>query len=80
MNSGKAPGADNVSEVLLKAGGDVTAGALTEIFEHIWEAEEIPGDWKTGLMVKLPKKRDLSSCTNCTVITLFSSISKVSVG
>ena len=62
MKPGKAPGADCVSADMLKAGGEVTMEALTEIFEGIWEAEETPGDWKMGLIVKLPKKGDLSLC------------------
>ena len=32
--------------------------------------EEIPSDWKTGLIVKLPKKGDLSVCNNGRGITL----------
>ena len=60
MKSGKAPGADGVSAEMLKAGGDVITETLTEIFKEIWEEEEIPVDWKTGLIVKLPKKGNLS--------------------
>ena len=56
MKSGKAPGADCVSAEMLKARGEVTMGA----FEGIRETEETPGDWKMGLIVKLPKKGDLS--------------------
>ena len=77
MKSGKAPGADGVSAEMLKAGGEVTMGALTEIFEGIWETEETPGDWKMGLIVKLPKKGDLSLCKNWRGITLLSITSKV---
>ena len=73
MKSGKAPGADCVSAEMLKA----TMGALTEIFEGIWEMEETPGDWKMGLIVKLPKKGDLSLCKNWRGITLLSITSKV---
>ena len=64
MKSGKAPGANGVSAELLKAGGDVITETLTEIFKEIWEEEEIPVDWKTGLIVKLPKKGNLSLCKN----------------
>ena len=62
MKSGKAPGADGVSAEMLKAGGDVITETLIEIFKEIWEEEEIPVDWKTGLIVKLPKKGNLSLC------------------
>ena len=54
-----------------------TMGASTEIFEGMWETEETPGDWKMGLIVKLPKKGDLSLCKNWTGITLLSITSKV---
>ena len=60
MKSGKAPGADGVSAEMLKAGGDVITETLTEIFKEIWEEEEIPVDWKTELIVKLPTKGNLS--------------------
>ena len=49
----------------------------TEIFEGIWETEETPGDWKMGLIVKLPKKGDLSLCKNWRGVTLLSITSKV---
>ena len=61
MKSRKAPGADGVSAEMLKAGGDIITETLTEIFKEIWEEEEIPVDWKTGLIVKLPKKGNLTS-------------------
>ena len=64
MKSGKAPGADGVSAEMLKAGGDVITETLTQIFKEIWEEEEIAVDWKTGLIVKLPKKGNLSLCKN----------------
>jgi hypothetical protein len=27
-----------------------------KIFKKIWEKEEIPRDWKEGIIVKVPKK------------------------
>ena len=57
---------------MLKAGGDVITETLTEIFKEIWEEEEIPVDWKTGLIVKLPKKGNLSLCKHLRGITLLS--------
>ena len=77
MKSGKAPGADRVSADMLKAGGEIIVRTLIEVFEGIWEKEEIPSDWKTGLIVKLPKKGDLSMCNNWRGITLLSVTSKV---
>ena len=43
----------------------------------MWEDEQIPEDWKEVLLIKLPKKGDLSSCSNYRGITLLSIPSKV---
>ena len=62
MKSVKAPGAHGVSVEILKEGGYVITETLTEIFKEIWEEEEIAVDWKTGFIVKLQKKGNLSLC------------------
>ena len=58
LKSRKAPGTDCINAEMLKAGGVVTANALTK---EIWETEVIPNVWKTALIVKLPKKGTLVS-------------------
>ena len=65
MRSGKAAGADGVTAEMLKAEETDTPQILTKIFSDIWQKEEIPEAWKTGLIVKLPKKGDLGDCGNC---------------
>ena len=57
---------------MLKAGGEIIVRTLIEVFDDIYEEEEIPSDWKTGLIVKLPKKGDLSMCNNWRGIPLLS--------
>ena len=47
------------------------------IFREIWERETIPEAWKTGLIVKLPKKGDLGNCDNWRGVTLLPITSKV---
>ena len=76
MKSGKAPGDDRVSADMLKAGGEIIVRPLVELFEGIWEKEDIPSDWKTGLIIKLPKKGDLRMCNNRRGITLLPVTSK----
>ena len=51
--------------------------ALHRISNFVWEKEEIPDDWKRGLLVKLTKKGDLSQCGNWRGIMLLSIPSKV---
>ena len=77
VKSGNAPGAGGVSADMLKTGGEIIVRTLTDIFEGIWEEEEIQSDWKTRLIVKLPKKDDLSMYINWRGITLLSITSKV---
>ena len=75
MKSGKAQGsddADGVSADMLKAGQEIIVRTLIEIFEGIWEIEEISSDWKTGLIIKLPNKEDLSMWNNWKGVTLLS--------
>ena len=63
---------------MLKAGGELIVRTLIEIFEGIREEEEeIPSDWKIGLIVKLSKNGNLSMCNNWRRITLLSVTSNV---
>ena len=48
-----------------------------DIFLSIWDTERVPDDWKKGIIIKLPKKGDLTSCGNWRGITLLTTASKV---
>ena len=50
---------------------------LQPLLQKIWEEERVPNDWKLGYMVKLPKKGDLSKCSNWRGIMLLSVPGKV---
>uniref|UniRef100_A0A8D9EGU9 Craniofacial development protein 2 n=1 Tax=Cacopsylla melanoneura TaxID=428564 RepID=A0A8D9EGU9_9HEMI len=77
MKNGKSPGIDHIPAEVLKCNPDTTSDILFELFKQIWETEEFPEDWKKGLLIKLPKKGDLSQCQNWRGITLLSIPSKV---
>ena len=77
MKTGKAGGADGVTAEILKAEETETPRLLMGIFREIWESETIPEAWKTGLIVKLPKKGDLADCSNWIGVTLLPITSKV---
>jgi len=77
LKNGKAPGIDMVTAEMLKAEDKETPRILTQLFGKIWEDENIPEEWKTGLIVKLPKKGVLSDCNNWRGITLLSLTSKI---
>jgi len=74
---GKAPGPDNIPPEALKADTTTSAQIMQGLIQDIWEKEEIPTEWKTGHIVKLPKKGDLGDCQNWRGIQLLSIPSKV---
>ena len=68
---------DQIYAEMLKADEQITATVLTDILRDIWESEEAPLSWKSGLIVKLLKKGDLTNCNNLRGIILLSVTYKV---
>ena len=54
-----------------------TVNVLHELFNKIWEEESVPEDLSRGLIIKLPKKGDLTCCGNWRGVTLMSIVAKV---
>ncbi|XP_073668552.1 uncharacterized protein [Paramisgurnus dabryanus] len=77
LKKGKAAGPDRIPSEALKADTTTSTEMLHKLFKKIWEEEQIPLEWKEGHLIKLPKKGDLSSCSNYRGITLLSIPSKV---
>ncbi|CAH8612386.1 unnamed protein product [Schistosoma rodhaini] len=77
VKSGKAAGPDNIPAEALKANVTATAKILHILFSKIWDEEQVPTNWKKGLLIKIPKKGDLSKCDNYRGITLLSIPGKV---
>lgn len=51
--------------------------SLTYLSNLMWHAEELPADWRGGLIVTLSRKGHLSNCNNWRDITLLSIPGKV---
>ena len=47
------------------------------MFKKVWQSGHLPKDWKHGLIIKLPKKGDLTECSNWRGITLLNIIGKI---
>ena len=77
LKSGKAAGPDGIPAEALKADIQTSTDMLWPLINKIWEQEKVPKDWKKGHLVKLPKKGDLSSCSNWRGIMLLSVPGKV---
>ena len=77
LKNGKAAGEDNIPGELLKSDINQTTDVLYILLNKIWETGTIPKDWKCGVLIKLPKKGDLSNCNNWRGITLLNVTSKI---
>lgn len=64
LKHNKAAGCDGIPAELLQAEADHTAYVPQHIMKEIWRTNDIPNEWNTGLIIKLPKKGDLKYCEN----------------
>ena len=64
MGAGKAPGVDGITVELFKADMTTTVEVLHDLFCAVWVCESTPADWKKDLIVRLPKKGNLTMCGN----------------
>ena len=77
MKNRKAPGRDGITVELMKADNIITESILEELFRVIWDTEEIPSGWTKGIIIKIPKKGDLTVCDNSRDVTLLSVPGKI---
>lgn len=77
LKNGKSAGVDNIPPEIYKTDTNAMAKVLMPLFEKIWQEEKIPSDWKMGLIVKIPKKGDLSCCSNWRGLCLLNIASKI---
>ena len=77
LKSGKAAACDNVPPEAIKVGGDMSEEVLLDFCNRVWSEEKTPEEWKKGLLIKLPKKGDLSYCKNWRGIMSLNMASKV---
>lgn len=77
LKNNKAEGADGIPAELYKATPNITGEFLKPILEQIWNTENITSEWKRGIIVKLPKKGDLTECCNWRGITILNAVTKI---
>ena len=78
LKNNKAPGLDGVqAEMLKNADNETIVKEICHVCNVIWREERIPEDWQTGLIVRLPKKGNLSDCSNWRGVTLLSIVGKL---
>ena len=57
LRNGKAAGPDGIPAEAIKADIETVISVLYSLFSKIWEKEEVPAQWREGIVIKLPKKR-----------------------
>nr|KAG5700908.1 hypothetical protein BaRGS_012315 [Batillaria attramentaria] len=77
LRNGEAAGPDEIPAEAIKADTETAVNMLHSLFSKIWEKEEVPAQWKEGIVIKLPKKGDLRDCSNYRGIMLLSVPGKV---
>lgn len=80
LKAGKAPGLDQIPNEVLKAGGEVLATMLHELFVKTVCAGREPLEWKTGTSVPLHKKGPVTNPDNYRAILLSDTIAKLAHG
>ena len=77
LKNNKSPGLDNITNELIKKGGDSICFALNKLFTGLVAIENTPNDWNKGIIVPIYKKGAKNDLNNYRGITLTSCISKI---
>ena len=64
---------------LIKRGSDGRKEAVTMLFQRAFREEDVPDDWRSGVVVPIPKAGDTKQIENYRGITLLSTIGKTFV-
>ena len=80
LRTGKAAGPDEIPAEAIKSDIETAINMLYSLFSKIWVKDEVPDQWKEGIIIKLPKKRGLRDCSSYRGIMLLSTPGKVSTG
>jgi hypothetical protein len=77
LKKNKSPGSDGITSEMLQAGGEQLAHEIHKLCNKAWDEGTIPGEWGKSILVPIPKKGDLSECSNYRTISLINHTGKV---
>ena len=73
----KASGGGGIPVELLQFLKDDAVKVLHSICQHIWRTQQWPQDWKSSVLIPVPKNGYAKECSNYCTIALISHASKV---
>ena len=77
LRRNKSPGPDGISGEMIVAGGEAVARELHYLCNKAWLESRIPDEWTKSTLVVIPKKGDLSLCSNYRTIALMNHVCKI---
>ena len=77
LKRNKSPGSDGVTAEMLQAGGEPLSRQIHKLCNKAWHEGTIPEEWGKSILVPIPKKGDLSNCSNYRTISLINHTGKV---
>lgn len=77
LRNNKAPGINNLTGELFKAGSQEVQQQMGNILSRIWDTEQIPKEWKMGIICSIYKKGDKTQCPNYRAITVLNVAYKI---
>ena len=77
LKKNKSPGSDGVTAEMLQVGGESLARQIHMLCNKSWKEGTIPDEWGKSILVPIPKKGDLSNCSNYRTISLINHTGKV---
>jgi hypothetical protein len=77
LKRNKSPGSDGVTAEMLQAGGEPLSRQIHKLCNKAWHEGTIPEEWGKSILVPIPKKCDLSNCSNYRTISLINHTGKV---
>ncbi|CAM4876466.1 unnamed protein product [Rotaria socialis] len=76
LKRNKSPGSDGVTAEMLQAGGEPLSRQIHKLCNKVWHEGTIPEEWGKSILVPIPKKGDLSNCSNYRTISLINHTGK----
>ena len=72
----KASGGDGIPVELFQILKDDAVKVPHSICQQIWKTQQWPQDWKSSILIPIPKKDNAKECSKCHTIALISHSSK----